>query len=739
MSVTENIELTPIHHYAEKAYLDYSMYVILDRALPHVRDGLKPVQRRIIYAMSEIGLKSTAKFRKSVRTVGDVLAKFHPHGDAACYESLVLMAQDFSYRYPVVMGQGNFGSSDDPKSFAAMRYTEAKLSAYADIFLTELEFGTVNWFPNFDGSLEEPEFLPARLPNILLNGTTGIAVGMATDIPPHNLREVVRALIYLIENPNAKLEEILQFIPAPDFPTQAEIVTSSADLKLLYEKGLGSVRARAVYEIEDGQIIVTAVPYQVSGGAVLAQIAAQMQDKKLPWISDLRDESDHENPTRLVIVPRSNRVDVDQVMSHLFATTDLEKSYRVNLNMIGLNGKPQVKNILQILNEWLVFREETVRRRLHFALTKIEDRLHILEGLLLVYLNLDEVIRIIRNEDRARDVLMQTFKLSDIQADAILDTKLRHLAKLEEMQIQTEKAALEKQKDEIQTLLNSSAQFKKLLKKELNELALQLGDDRKSPLVQRQEAKAIKEEILTPTEAMTIVLSEKSWIRAAKGHEVDAGALSYRAGDGLLMAVKGWSNQHIILFDTSGRSYALPVNSLPSARSQGEPLTSRLDPPAGAQFMNVMMYHPECKVLLVSNAGYGFISGMENLFAKNRAGKTILTLKEKSVPLTPSMISGSESYYLAALNSSGYLLVFSLSQLPELPKGKGNKIMQLKNGESLLAVEILLDSHSLRIGDGKSHVLKPDDWKHFIGDRAKRGGLLPRAMRQAKTLQRIGA
>lgn len=742
MAATYDIEKIPVSEYAEKAYLDYSMYVILDRALPHVGDGLKPVQRRIIYAMSELGLKSVSKFKKSARTVGDVLGKFHPHGDSACYEALVLMAQPFSYRYPLIEGQGNFGSPDDPKSFAAMRYTESRLSAYADSLLAELEEGTVEWAPNFDGTLREPSLLPARLPNVLLNGTTGIAVGMATDIPPHNLREVVNALIHLLDEPDATLAEICKIVPGPDYPTEAEIITPKSEIREMYKTGNGSVRMRAVYTEEDDEIIITALPYQVSGGKVLEQIAQQMQDKKLPLISDLRDESDHENPTRLVIIPRSNRVDVPALMDHLFATTDLERSYRVNLNMIGLNGRPQVKGLLQILNEWLEFRLSTVKLRLQHRLDTITSRLHILEGLVIVYLNLDEIIRIIRKEDEPKPILMKRFKLSEDQADAILDTKLRHLAKLEEMQIRREQDNLSKEKDEIEKTLGSNARLKKLIRQELTLNAEKFGDKRKSPIIERNQATAMKETEIMPTEALTVVLSIKGWVRAAKGHEIDATSLSYKAGDAFLSAAIGRSNQPAVFLDTTGRAYSLPAHTLPSARGQGEPLTGKLNPPPGAEFIGTMMGEDEQLYVLASDAGYGFIVKLGDLYGKNRAGKAALSIPKGSRALAPRAISNIENEYLAVVSNIGNLLIFPLKELPELSKGKGNKMISIPGSKVVSREEYVKDilvinnqQNILIIGDGKPFTLKPNDWKNFISSRAHRGNKLPRGCRSVLQLK----
>jgi topoisomerase-4 subunit A len=631
----DGTERLALHQFTENAYLNYSMYVIMDRALPFIGDGLKPVQRRIVYSMSELGLNASAKFKKSARTVGDVLGKYHPHGDSACYEAMVLMAQPFSYRYPLVDGQGNWGAPDDPKSFAAMRYTESRLSKYAELLLSELGQGTVDFVPNFDGTLSEPKMLPARLPNILLNGTTGIAVGMATDIPPHNLKEVAQAAIALIERPHTTLEGLLEIVQGPDYPTDAEIITPRADIRKLYQNGRGSVRMRAVWKKEDGAVVISALPHQVSGARVLEQIASQMRAKKLPMVDDLRDESDHENPTRLVIVPRSNRVDMDQVMNHLFATTDLEKSYRVNLNMIGLDGRPAVKNLHEILSEWLVYRRDTVRRRLNYRLEKVLKRLHILEGLLVAFLNIDEVIHIIRSEDEPKPVLMSRFALSETQAEAILELKLRHLAKLEEMKIRGEQGELEKERDWLQATLGSDRRMNTLLKKELQADADAFGDERRSPLREREEAKAMNEHDMMPSEAVTIVLSQMGWVRSAKGHDIDAASLNYKAGDSFLAAAKGKSNQPVVFIDSTGRSYALDPITLPSARGQGEPLTAKLTLPPGATIERIMMAPDDRKLLMASDAGYGFICTFSDLVARNRAGKTLITLPANARVLPP--------------------------------------------------------------------------------------------------------
>ncbi len=734
-------EQVPLKEFTEKAYLDYSMYVILDRALPHVSDGLKPVQRRIIYAMSELGLKSTAKFKKSARTVGDVLGKFHPHGDMACYEAMVLMAQPFSYRYPLVEGQGNWGSPDDPKSFAAMRYTESRLSAYADVLLAELGQGTVEWVPNFDGTLDEPGLLPARLPNVLLNGTTGIAVGMATDIPPHNLRELVQGLILILDHPQTTLEEICDIIPSPDYPTEAEIITPRQELLEMYRTGNGSLRMRAVYMVENEEIIITALPHQVSGAKILEQIAEQMQNKKLPFVSDLRDESDHENPTRLVIIPRSNRVDIEMLMAHLFATTDLERSYRINLNMIGLNGRPEVKNLLVILKEWLEYRLATVKRRLQFRLDQVTHRLHILAGLLIAYLNLDEIIEIIRKEDEPKAKLIKRFKLSDIQAEAILEIKLRHLARLEEMQIKKEQKELAAEQEEIEQILSSPAKLKKLIRKELLADAEKFGDPRKSPLVIRKEAQAIRETEMLPTEPMTVVLSSMGWVRAGKGHEVDPQSLSYKAGDGFLSSALGRSNQPAVFLDSTGRSYSLPAHTLPSARGQGEPLTGRLNPPPNAQFVAALFGESDQYFVVASDAGYGFIVKLEEMYAKNKNGKTLLSLPKGSKPLHPRLITQRETDMVATVTNTGHMLIFPLKELPELAKGKGNKMLSIPGSrvitreEFVAAMTVFAPNQLLVIQSGSKQLkLKPGDWQHYTGERGRRGHKLPRGFQKVDAM-----
>ncbi len=738
----DGVEQLPLRQFTEKAYLDYSMYVILDRALPYIGDGLKPVQRRIVYAMSELGLSAASKHKKSARTVGDVLGKFHPHGDTACYEAMVLMAQAFSYRYPLIDGQGNWGSPDDPKSFAAMRYTEARLTPYAQVLLSELGQGTVDWVPNFDGSLKEPAMLPARLPNVLLNGATGIAVGMATDIPPHNLREVAAACIRLIEQPKASLDELCEHIQGPDFPTEAEIITPREELRRIYANGGGSVRMRACWHKDQGAIVITALPFQVSGARIQEQIAAQMQAKKLPWIEDLRDESDHENPTRLVIVPRSNRVDIDRIMLHLFATTDLERSYRVNLNLIGLDGRPRVMDLREILSEWLDYRFETVRRRLQFRLDKVLERLHLLEGLMVAFLNLDEVIKIIRTEDEPKPVLMRRFDLSERQADYILDTKLRHLARLEEMKIRAEQQELAEERDQLQKTLGSKQRMKTLIRKELVADAEKFGDERRSPIVMRDAAEAMDEAELTPSEPVTVVLSEKGWVRAAKGHEINAAELSYKAGDGFRQAVRVRSNQQVVFLDSAGRSYSLAAHTLPSARGQGEPLTGRFNPPAGHGFAAVLGGDPEQWWLLASDAGYGFRVRAKDLLANKKAGKAMLSLPSGARVLRPSPIIDADTDRLVAVTSSGRMLVIPASDLPELTRGKGNKIIGIpakavaERSEYVVDVLAVPDGGKVKLNSGKRHLnLRAADLNAYEGERGRRGNKLPRGFQKVDGIE----
>lgn len=742
-SIEDAEESKPLSEYAEKAYLDYSMYVILDRALPHISDGLKPVQRRIIYAMSELGLRAPAKHKKSARTVGDVIGKFHPHGDSAAYEAMVLMAQDFSYRYPLVDGQGNWGSPDDPKSFAAMRYTESRLTPFANLLLTELGQGTVDWQDNFDGSQLEPSMLPAQVPHVLLNGTTGIAVGMATDIPPHNLREVIAACVHLLDQPQASVEDLMALIPGPDFPTEAEVISTPDELRAAYTTGRGSVRMRARWLREDGDIVITALPHQASPARVLEQIAAQMLAKKLPMVADLRDESDHENPTRLVIVPRSNRVDCEGLMSHLFASTDLERSVRVNLNIIGMDGRPGVKPLNRILGEWLEFRKATVRRRLEYRLEQVLARLHILDGLLIAFLNIDEVIAIIRNEDEAKAELIRRFGLSDIQAEAILNLRLRQLARLEEMKIRGEQDQLSAERDELRKILGSKQRLQTLVRKELESIAEEYGDARRSPLVQRQEAKAYSEADLMTTEALTVVLSQKGWIRAARGHDIDAAALSYKSGDDFLAAVPVRGNQQLILLDSSGRSYALPAHTLPSARGQGEPVTGRLNPPSGASFCGLLAGGDDQRVLMATDAGYGFIAKLSDLYTKNRAGKAAISIPRGAKVLAPVLLLRDlENALVVAVSSEGRMLAFPAVDLPELARGKGNKIINIPSSrlqareEWMAAVVVVGEDQTLTIHSGKRHhVLKRPDLEHYRGERGRRGNKLPRGFQKVDRIE----
>ena len=737
----EGIEQLPIAEFTERAYLDYSMYVILDRALPFIGDGLKPVQRRIVYAMSELGLKAGAKHKKSARTVGDVLGKYHPHGDSACYEAMVLMAQPFSYRYPLVDGQGNWGSTDDPKSFAAMRYTESRLTAYAEVLLGELGQGTVDWIPNFDGTLQEPRALPARLPNVLLNGGTGIAVGMATDILPHNLREVASACVRLLEAPKSTLEDLCEHIQGPDFPTEAEIITPREEIIEAYRTGRGSIRQRACYTREDGALIITALPYQVSGNKVLEQIAQQMQAKKLPMVEDLRDESDHENPTRLVIVPRSKRVDTDALMQHLFATTDLEKSYRVNMNLIGIDGSPQVKDLRTLLKEWLTFRTETVRRRLQWRLEKVNKRLHILDGLLIAYLNIDEVIAIIRENDKPKPVLMERFGISDAQAEAILELKLRNLARLEEMKIRGEQDELGAERDQLEKLLSSDRRLKTLIRKEILADAETYGDARRSPIVERPPARALDESALVASEPITVVLSAKGWARAAKGHDVDAEKLNYKAGDGFCAAARGRSNQMVVFLDSTGRAYTLPAHKLPSARGQGDPLTGYFTPPPGADFIGVIIGEPDELYLLASTFGYGFIVRFGDMQAATKKGKAVLNVGKQARALPPARVRDEARDRIVAVSSAGHMLVTPVAQLPRMSKGKGNKIInipakQLKSGEEqVAAITVVGENDKLIVHAGKKYkTMKPAELDAYLGERGRRGLKLSQGYRQVSRL-----
>ena len=730
----EGIEQMPLRTFTERAYLNYSMYVIMDRALPFIGDGLKPVQRRIVYAMSELGLNATAKYKKSARTVGDVLGKFHPHGDSACYEAMVLMAQPFSYRYPLVDGQGNWGAPDDPKSFAAMRYTESRLSKISEILLSELGQGTVDYQPNFDGTLAEPQYLPARLPHILLNGTTGIAVGMATDIPPHNINEIADAAVMLLDNPKAGLDDVLEIVQGPDFPTEAEIISPKSEIRKIYEQGRGSIKMRATWKKEDGEIIISALPHQSSPSKVIAQIAEQMTAKKLPMLEDIRDEADHENPTRIVLVPRSNRVDTDALMAHLFATTDLEKSYRVNMNMIGLDHKPAVKGLLEILNEWLAFRRTTVTRRLQYRLDKVLSRLHILEGLMIAFLNIDEVIEIIRHEDDPKAELMARFNLSDEQADAILNLRLRHLAKLEENQLKAEQDELEKERLNLEAILGSERRLNTLIKKEIQEDAKKYANPRMSQLVEREEAKMISESDMTPAEPVTVILSEMGWVRCAKGHDIDPKSLSYKAGDNYRAHACGKSNQAVVFIDSTGRSYALDPLSLPSARSQGEPLTGKLNLPAGATIEYVVMASEQQELLMASDAGYGFICKFEDLIARNKAGKALISLPENAKVMEPKTLANATAL-VVAMTSAGRMLIFPAKDLPALSKGKGNKIVTIpaenakERGELLVKLLLISDQASLEFHSGKRKiVLKPQDLQKFRAERGRKGSTLPRGL-----------
>ncbi len=728
----EGIERQPLRTFTEKAYLDYSMYVILDRALPALGDGLKPVQRRIVYAMSELGLSAVSKHKKSARTVGDVLGKFHPHGDTACYEAMVLMAQPFAYRYPLVDGQGNWGSQDDPKSFAAMRYTEAKLTKYAELLLGELSEGTVDWSANFDGTLEEPVILPARLPNLLLNGTSGIAVGMATDIPPHNLREVAAAAVHLLEDPQATLAALMKHVKGPDLPTGAEIISPRADLKEFYDKGVGTFKARATWEIEEGNVVITAFPYQVSPSRVLQQIDEQWRAKKLPMIESYNDESDHENPTRLVIVPRSNRIDLVELMNHLFATTDLERNYRVNLNIIALDGRPRVMSLKEVLGEWLEFRTTTVTRRLQHRLGKVTRRLHILEGFAVAFLNLDEVIRIIRREEEPKPVLMKRFRLSDEQTEEILNTRLRHLAKLEEMKIREEQKTLAAEREELEALLKSKAKLKKLIATEIRADADKYGDERRTKIIEREAAQAIDETTLIPNEPVTVVLSTGGWVRSAKGHDIEPGALSYKSGDAFQSLARGRSLQPALFIDSTGRTYTLPAHSLPSARGYGEPLSGRLDPPDGAKFAGVMIGEPEDLWLLATDAGYGFTARLKDLVSDRRAGKTVLNVPQNALVLAPAPVPSPDSL-VAVVSSEGKLLAFPVGEVPEMPRGKGNKLYDIPGkkaaarAELMTAVAVVPPKASLVLWSGEQHkVLEWRDLQDYVGERAQRGAVLRR-------------
>ena len=736
----EGVEQQPLKEYTERAYLDYSMYVILDRALPQIGDGLKPVQRRIIYAMSELGLSASSKPKKSARTVGDVIGKFHPHGDSACYEAMVLMAQDFSYRYPIVIGQGNWGSTDDPKSFAAMRYTESRLAPYAKSLLQELGQGTVDWTPNFDGTLKEPVVLPARLPNLLLNGTAGIAVGMSTDVPPHNLNEVAAALVHLIDNPKATVAQLMKHIKGPDFPTGGELVSPLDDIREIYTTGNGTLRLRAAYKMEGTDIVVTSLPHQISGAKIQEQIAAQMRNKKLPQVDDLRDESDHQDPTRLVI-SKKRGVDVDQLMSHLFSTTSLERTLRVNMNIIGLDGRPRMFNLVEMLKEWLKFRKETVKNRLGYRLQIVTDRLHVLDGLLVAYLSIDEVIKIIREEDEPKPVLMKRFKLSDIQAEAILNLRLRNLAKLEEFKIRGEQDELNKERSLLEKTLNSAARLKTLIKNEILEDAEAYGDERRTEIVERVAAQALDETQLVASEPVTVVLSKAGYARAAKGHEIDPETLNYRSGDSYLAAAQGRSNQLAMFIDSTGRVYSVIAGTLPSARGQGEPLSSRFKPPDGAAFCGAMIGDNEQKYLLSSDAGYGFVATLTDLVSRNKAGKAILRVPAGGRAVVPAPVPKGKECLIAAVSSIGRLLLFEMEELPELAKGKGNKLINIpgpkyKSGEEkMVAATVVQEDGSLEVYTGsRKMTIKWNDLDDYYGDRALRGSLLPKGWRKVERL-----
>src|SRR5271170_2281078 len=738
----DGVEKEPLKTFAERAYLDYSMYVILDRALPHLGDGLKPVQRRIVYAMSELGLAAGAKHKKSARTVGDVIGKFHPHGDSACYEAMVHMAQDFAYRYPIVDGQGNWGSTDDPKSFAAMRYTESRLTRYADLLLDELDAATVDWVPNFDGSLEEPTLLPARVPNLLLNGGSGIAVGMATDIPPHNLREAVNACVALLDDPTLSTRKIMAHVRGPDLPTGAGIVSPREELVQMYETGAGSFKARATYEIEEGEIVIEALPFQVSGSKVLEQIANQMRQKKLPMVEDLRDESDHENPTRLVLVPKSNRVDVAGLMAHLFATTDLERSYRVNLNVIALDGRPRVMGLKALLLEWLEFRKDTVTKRLKFRHEKLSARLHILDGLLIAYLNLDEVIRIVRTVDEPKPALIKRFKLSDAQAEEILETKLRRLAKLEEMKIREEQKKLAEERDEIDRILKSKARLTKLVREELLEDAEEHGDSRRTKLVEREAAQAIAEVDLISSEPTTVVLSRLGWVRAAKGHDIDVRALSYKGGDEFQAAAKGKNLQQAVFVDSTGRAYSLDAHQLPAARGYGEPLSGTVDPPDGATFAAVLIGEPGELWLVASDAGYGFKVKLAELYARNKKGKSVLKVPENALVL-PAAPLAQNTGMAVFVNNDGEVLTLPVAQIEEMSAGKGQNLYGIpgkksaERDEYLVAMAVVAPGEVLTVYSGNSAPmkLKFEELKQFQDKKGQRRQRFSRAYKQVDRLE----
>ena len=723
----EEINSISLKKYAEESYLNYAMYVILDRALPNVGDGLKPVQRRILYAMSELGLDASSKYKKSARTVGDVIGKFHPHGDSAAYEAMVLMAQNFSFKYPLVDGQGNWGSQDDPKSFAAMRYTESKLTNFANLLISELKLGTVDWQANFDGSLLEPIIFPSKVPSILLNGTSGIAVGMATDIPSHNINEIIDATIKILEEPKTPLKEILKIIKGPDFSNESPVIINSEELEEMYSSGRGGFKIQAKWQQEKNSIIIDSLPYQASGSKILEQIAEQMQNKKLPMVVDLADEGDHEYPVRLVITLKSNRVNADDLMNHLFASTDLQKNYRTNMNLISLKGGPKVFALIDLLKEWLVFRKNTVKRKLEHRLDQVNDRLHILEGLLLIFIDIDKVIKIIRKSDEPKKDLIKNFKLSEIQANAILEIKLRQLAKLEQIKLEDEKKNLTTEQNEIEKVLKSKTRLKTLIKKELNEIKEDFGEDRKSPIIASSAAKIFSEEETIISESITVVLSKAGWIRSAKGHDIDPNSLSYRGDDSLQDFARGKSNQITVFIDSNGKAYSIPSHSLPSARGMGEPITGRLSADSGVQFISSVIGNDESRFLIMNTAGYGYISEYKNMISNKKTGRAFMKLPENAKMLKAIPIRDDHSY-IAAVSNIGKLLIFELKELPVLGKGKGNKIInipkdKLKAGEEFMAhAQVLSDGSSLMIEVGKRSVtLKPKDWQQYILSRAKRG------------------
>ncbi len=740
MKDQEQINSISLKKYAEESYLNYAMYVILDRALPNIGDGLKPVQRRILYAMSELGLDAGSKYKKSARTVGDVIGKFHPHGDGAAYEAMVLMAQNFSFKYPLVDGQGNWGSQDDPKSFAAMRYTESKLTKFANLLISELKSGTVDWQPNFDGSLLEPVIFPSKLPSILLNGTSGIAVGMATDIPSHNINEVIDATVFLLENPKSGLGDLLKIIKGPDFSNNAPIVVSNEELEEIYSSGRGGFKAQAQWAQEKNQIIINALPYQASGSKILEQIADQMMKKKIPMIVDLSDEGDHKEPVRLVITLKSNRVNAEDVMNHLFASTDLQKSYRVNMNLISLNGGPKVFSLVELIKEWLVFRKDTVIRKLEHRLDQVNDRLHILEGLLIVYLDLDKVIKIIRESDEPKKDIIKAFKLSEIQANAILEIRLRQLAKLEQAKLEQERDVLVTEQSEIEKVLKSKTRLKTLIKNELIEIKEDFGEERKSPIKENTAAKVFSEEETIVTEPITIVLSAAGWIRSAKGHDIDPSSLSYRGEDSLQDFSRGKSNQIAVFLDSNGKAYSLPSHSLPSARGMGDPISGRVSADSGIKFISTLIGNDEDKYMIMNTAGYGYISEFKNMVSNKKSGRAFMKIPNDAELLRAIHVR-EDHLYIAAVSNIGRLLIFKIDELPVLGKGKGNKIINIPTAkfvakEELMShAQLISPTSSLRIESGKRFLtLKLKDLENYISSRAKRGNMLPQGYRKVDNM-----